>query len=124
MNRVFLIGNLTRDAELSETSNGTSVCKFSIAVRRRFAREEETDFFNCTAWKGLAENIAKYCKKGNKLAVTGRIEMRQYEDSHGVKKTAVEVVAEEAEFLSPRSENEPKKKPELQEFDEDDDIPF
>lgn len=130
MNRVVLIGNLTKDPELKETASGVSVCRFSLAVKRRAARgeEAETDFFNCVAWRALGETIAKYCEKGNKLAVTGRIEFRSYEDNHGNKRQATDIVVEETEFLTPKSNSapsdSPKKKPVMQEFDDDDDIPF
>ena len=133
MNRVFLIGNLTRDPELSETNSGISVCRISIAVNRRRTGdgEPQTDFFNVTAWRGLADNVAKYCKKGNKIAVTGSIQMRQYEANDGTKRTSVDVTADEVEFLTPKNaemdEGEyvpaAKKKPALEEF-EDSDIPF
>ena len=128
-----MIGNLTRDPELSETNSGVSVCNFSIAVNRRRASadaEQQTDFFNVTAWRALAENIAKYCKKGNQIAISGQIQIRQYEDREGAKKTSVYVVAEEVEFLSQKSNDEartqetPKKKPALEPFDDDSDIPF
>lgn len=129
MNKIFLIGNLTRDPELSETNSGISVCRISIAVNRRRTGdgEPQTDFFNVTAWRGLADNVAKYCKKGNKIAVTGSIQLRQYEANDGTKRTAVDVVAEDVEFLTPKpQENEaaPKKKPALEPFEDDSDIPF
>lgn len=133
MNKVFLIGNITRDPELSETNSGVAVCRFSIAVNRRRTSadaEQQTDFFNVTAWRGLAETVTRYCKKGNKIAVTGQIQIRQYEDREGAKKTSVDVVADDVEFLSPKSNDEartqetPKKKPALEPFDDDSDIPF
>lgn len=133
MNKVFMIGNICKDPELSETNSGIAVCRFSIAVNRRRVSadaEQQTDFFNVTAWRGLAETIARYCKKGNKIAVTGQIQIRQYEDREGAKKTSVDVVAEEVEFLSPKSNDEartaeePKKKPKLEAFADDSDIPF
>ena len=142
MNRIHLIGNLTRDPELSETPAGVAVCKFSIAVSRTYADqngEKQTDFFNCTAWRGQAENIAKYCAKGNKIAVVGSMQSRAYEDRQGVKKTAWEVQISEIEFLSPHEAqekgNEPSRgntrgqaknarKPVLTALDGDDDIPF
>ena len=133
MNKVFLIGNITRDPELSETNSGIAVCRFSIAVNRSRTSsdaEQQTDFFNVTAWRGLAETVAKYCKKGNKIAVTGQIQIRAYEGNDGAKKTSVDVVAEEVEFLSPKSNDEArmqetqKKKPALEAFDDDSDIPF
>ena len=130
MNKVFLIGNLTRDPELSETNSGISVCRFTIAVNRRFQDvngQQQTDFFNVSAWRGLAENIAKFCKKGSKVAVTGNLQIRQYEDRDGQKRTSVDVNAEEVEFLTTKSqgsEAEVKKKPALEAFDDDSDIPF
>ena len=133
MNKVFLIGNLTQDVNLSETNSGIAVCRFSIAVNRRRTSadaEQQTDFFNVTAWRGLAETIARYCHKGNKVAVTGSIQIRNYEDNNGQKRTSVDVVAEEIEFLFQKPNNEaraaeePKKKPALEAFDDDSDIPF
>ena len=128
MNRVWLIGNLTRDPELSETNSGISVCRISIAVNRRRTGdgEPQTDFFNVTAWRGLADNVAKYCKKGNKIAVTGSIQIRQYEANDGTKRTAVDVVAEDVEFLTPKPQESesPKKRPLLEAFADDSDIPF
>lgn len=134
MNKVFLIGNLTRDPELSETNSGIAVCRFSVAVNRRRTGdgEQQTDFFNVTAWRGLAETVARYCKKGNKVAVSGTIQIRQYEDRDGQKRTGVDVIADEVEFLTPKSgdgENRapvpaPKKNPALEPFDDDGDIPF
>lgn len=124
MNKCYFIGNITKDPDLTETDSGIAVCKFSIAVNRRRAGdgEQQTDFFNVTAWRGLGETVAKYCKKGSKVCVVGRIELRQYESRDGVKKLAVDVVAEEVEFLTPKPVGE--RKPELTEFDDDGDIPF
>ena len=124
MNKCYFIGNITKDPELTETDSGIAVCKFSIAVNRRRTGdgEQQTAFFNVTAWRGLGENEARYCKKGSKVCVVGRIEIRQYESRDGVKKLAVDVVAEEVEFLTPKPVGE--RKPELTEFDDDGDIPF
>lgn len=129
MNKVFLIGNLTRDPELSETNSGIAVCRFSIAVNRRFSSEgeQQTDFFNVTAWRGLAENVARYCQKGNKIAVVGNVQIRAYDGNDGVKRTAFDVVAEEVEFLTPKPQEDretSKKKAALEAFEDDDDIPF
>ena len=88
MNKVYLIGNLTRDPELTTTTSGISVCRMSIAVGRRFSNAEgsrETDFFNVTAWRGTADNCAKFLKKGNKIAVSGSIQTRNYEKADGTK---------------------------------------
>ena len=88
MNKVILVGNLTRDPELSETPNGVAVCRFSIAVSRDYASSDgtrETDFFNITVWRGRAENCGKYLKKGNKVAIVGSLQTRSYEtDLHFV----------------------------------------
>ena len=103
MNKVFLIGNLTRDPELSQLPSGVSVCKFGLAVNRNFTNssgEREADFFNITAWRGLGENCAKYLSKGRKVSVVGNIQVRNYEDKDGNKRTAVDIVAEDIEFLS------------------------
>ena len=137
MNKIHLIGNLTRDPELSQTPNGVSVCKFSIAVQRKYTNaegEREADFFNVIAWRGLGETANKYLQKGNKVSVSGSIQMRQYETREGEKKTAVEVVADDVEFLTPKTQQsaEPPQKPrkaksiaELEVVDEDDgELPF
>lgn len=142
MNHATLIGNLTRDPELTETSGGTKICRFSIAVQRTYSNadgEKTTDFFNIVAWRGLAETAAKYLKKGNKVAVSGSIELRNYEDSQGVKRTGVDIVASDLEFLTPKSNSEDDgwgsrqqgnsdkrtaRKPLLEAFDDDSDIPF
>lgn len=107
MNKVILIGNLTRDPELRSTPNGVPVCTFSIAVNRRFANqsgERETDFFNITAWRQLGETCSKYLAKGRKVAVTGELRSRTYEAKDGQKRYVVEVVADDVEFLTPREQ--------------------
>ena len=106
MNKVILIGNLTRDPELSETPSGVTVCKFSIAVTRDYANangQRETDFFNITVWRGRAENCGKYLKKGNKVAIVGSLQTRSYEDKDGIKRNVTDVIANEVEFLTPRN---------------------
>jgi len=107
MNKVYLIGNLTRDPEISTTTSGISVCRMSIAVSRRFSNAEggrDTDFFNVTAWRGTADNCAKFLKKGNKIAVSGYIQTRNYEKADGTKGFSVDIVADEVEFLSSRND--------------------
>lgn len=106
MNKVILVGNLTRDPELSETPNGIAVCRFSIAVTRDYQNGDgtrETDFFNITVWRGRAENCGKYLKKGNKVAVVGSLQNRSYEDKDGIKRNVTDVVANEVEFLTPKN---------------------
>ena len=142
MNKVFLIGNLTRDPEISQTNGGVSVCHFAIAVNRAYTSqdgERQTDFFNVTAWRGLADTIARCVKKGSKVAVSGSIQMRNYEDNQGQRRTAVDIIAQDVEFLSPRNQENggdfydspapaesraPKKRAALESFDDDGDIPF
>ncbi|MBP3704739.1 MAG: single-stranded DNA-binding protein [Candidatus Ventricola sp.] len=104
MNKVYLIGNLTRDPEMRSTSAGIPVCNFSIAVNRRFKNaqtgQQETDFFNIVAWRQLAELCGRYLAKGRKVAVCGSIQIRSYEAQDGTKRTAVDIVADDVEFLS------------------------
>ena len=104
MNKVYLIGNLTRDPEMRSTSNGIPVCNFSIAVNRRFKNpqtgQQETDFLNIVAWRQLAELCGRYLAKGRKVAVFGSIQTRTYEAQDGSKRTAFDIVADEVEFLS------------------------
>ena len=107
MNKVYLIGNLTRDPEVSTTTSGISMCRMSIAVGRRFSNAEggrDTDFFNITAWRGTADNCAKFLKKGNKIAVSGSIQTRTYEKADGTKGFSVDIVADEVEFLSSKND--------------------
>ena len=103
MNKVILIGNLTRDPELRTTPNGVSVCSFSIAVNRRFANqqgERVTDFFNIITWRGLADNCGKFLAKGRRVAVVGELQTRSFDGRDGTKRYVTEVVADEVEFLS------------------------
>ena len=107
MNKVFLIGNLVRDPEVRATQSGISVCNFTVAVNRRFKKEngeQETDFLNVIAWRQLAELCGKYLAKGRKVAVTGSIQTRTYEAKDGSKRTAWDIVADEVEFLSPQNQ--------------------
>ena len=102
LNKIILIGNTTRDPELTETAQGKKLCRFTIAVGRTFDREK-TDFFSCTAWEQKAEVIAKYVHKGNKLCVVGRLEINETEKD-GVKTRHHNIIVEEIEFLTPKSE--------------------
>jgi single-strand DNA-binding protein len=137
MNKVILIGNLTRDPELATTNSGVSVCRFSIAVQRRFQNaegEREADFFNIVVWRAQAENCHKFLKKGSKCAVTGRLQNSSYEANDGSKRYTTEIVADEVEFLGAKPEgagdampkaSAPKKATtELVPIDDDDSLPF
>ena len=104
MNKVFLVGNLTREPELSSTSSGVAMCRIGIAVNRNYTNSEgnrETDFFNITAWRNLAERCGKYLHKGSKVGVTGSLQMRSYE-VNGEKRNTIDIIAEDVEFLSPK----------------------
>lgn len=105
LNRVVLVGNLTRDPELRTTPNGTSVATLGIAVNRRWTNSQgekvdNTDFFNVVAWGKLAELCSEYTSKGSPVAVDGRLQSRSWETQDGQKRQTVEVVAENVQFLS------------------------
>lgn len=102
MNKVFLIGRLTRDPELRYTSSNIAVATFSIAVDRNFsnaAGERETDFINIVVWRKQAENVKNYMHKGSQVAIDGRIQTRSYDDTDGKKRYVTEVVADNVQFL-------------------------
>ena len=108
MNKVFLIGRLTRDPELRYTGNNTAVASFSIAVNRNFTNangEREADFINCVVWDKQAENLVKYQKKGNQIAVDGRIQTRNYEDKDGKRVYVTEILANNISFLDSKGTN-------------------
>ena len=106
MNRTILIGRLTKDPELKMTQNQTSFCNFIIAVDRRFKDangNRQADFIACVAWRATAEFVAKYFKKGSKIAVVGSIQTRTYEDQNGQKRLVTEVIVDEAEFVESKA---------------------
>lgn len=107
MNKVFLIGNLSKDPELRTTNSGTIVCTFSIAVNRRKDKDGNStaDFFSIVAWRQLAELCSKYLAKGRKVAVVGELQTRSYEAKDGTKRHVTEIVANEIEFLTPKGES-------------------
>lgn len=136
MNKVILIGNLTKDPEGGETTSGIPYSRLSIAVNRPFTDENgerQADFFNVTVWRAQAQNCLKYLCKGKKVCVVGRLQNRTYEDRDGNKRMATDIIAEEVEFLSPsdnssgaektpvRTKAEPAK-PKLEEVQEE--LPF
>ena len=105
MNKIILIGNLTRDPEFATTQSGVNVCKFAIAVSRDYTNEDgnrETDFFTITVWRNKAEICNKYLKKGSKVGIVGSLQNRSYEDKDGVVRHVTEIVASEVEFLTPK----------------------
>ena len=107
MNKVILIGRLTKDVELRYTqTNNTAVASFSLAVNRKFVKpgeERQADFFNIIAWNKLAENISKYSFKGNQVAISGRLETRSWDDPNGQKHYVTEVIAEEIDFIGSKN---------------------
>ena len=107
MNKALLIGNLARDPEMRTSQNGNAVCTFTLAVNRRFANKQgvrEADFINIVAFKQTAELCARYLAKGRKCAVVGMIQTRTYDAQDGTKRYVTEIIADEVEFLSPRSD--------------------
>lgn len=103
MNKAILIGNLTRTPESGSTQNGVSWCRFTIAISRPYTGQDgqrPADYLNVVAWRGLADNCARYLDKGRKVAVEGRIETRQYDDEDGQRRYVTEIVADSVEFLS------------------------
>ncbi len=105
-NRVILAGNLTRDPELRFTGGGIPVCEFGMAVNRVRSKNEEVDFFSITAWRELGETIANYKKKGDPILVEGRLQYSSWEAQDGSKRNKVDVVADNVQFLSGRSDSE------------------
>ncbi len=110
MNKIMLIGNLGRDPEMSYTPNGIAVTKFSLAVNRvtkspTGERQEETEWFNIVAWRQLAETCNNFLRKGQKVFIEGRLSTRKYTDKNGVERTAVEVIANDMEMLTPKSQS-------------------
>ncbi len=132
MNKVILIGNLTKDPELIKTPNDVSICKFNIAVDRGYADNEgnrETDFFNITVWRGRADTCAKFLKKGNKVSIVGKLQNHSYEDKDGIKRNVTDIIADEVEFLTPKAHEDvsvssiTRVRPELESID-DNQLPF
>lgn len=108
MNKIFLIGHLGRDPEMSYTPNGTAITKFTMAVNRvtkspTGERQEETEWFNIVAWQKLAETCNTYLRKGSKVLIEGRLTTRKYTDRNGIERVAIEVVANDMEMLTPKS---------------------
>jgi len=108
LNKVILMGRLTKDIEMRQTPNGVSLARFSIAVTRRFKNsngEYDADFINCIAWRKTGEFIARYFQKGSMIAVVGSIQTRSWDGNDGKKQYATEVIVDEAYFTGSKSEN-------------------
>ena len=121
MNRCVLIGRLVKEPEARVTQSGTAVTTFTLAVGRRF-KKEETDYLSIVTWKGLAESCAKHLVKGQRAAVSGEIQTRSYETQDGTRKYVTEVIADEVEFLD--KPGGARQETELGEIMEDEGLPF
>lgn len=132
MNKVELIGRLTKDPEIRTTANQVAFCNFTLAVDRNFKDangQRQADFINCVAWRQTATFIQKYFRKGNRLAIIGSIQTRSYEDKNGQKVFVTEVIADEAEFVESQSTQASAPapqapEPELQAQEEGGGLPF
>ena len=119
MNKIFLIGNLTRDPELRTTQSGVPVCAFTIAVNRRQtakAGQPEADFFRVTAWRQLGENCGKWLIKGKKVSVVGTVSATAYMGNDGQPHASLEVTADDVEFLTPANTAEEQRPATAQDF--------
>ena len=117
MNKCLLIGRLTKDPEIKKTSSGKSIASFTLAVNQRFNRDK-TDFINCVAWEKTADYLGNYVKKGNLIAVEGRISTRNYDGPDGKKVYITEVVCDSVQGLERNDQPKPDVKP-WQKFEED-----
>ena len=145
LNKVVLAGRITADPELKQTQSGISVVSFTIAVNRKYSKEQQqTDFISVIAWRQTAEFISRYFKKGSAICITGAIQTRSWQDQQGQKRYATEVVADEAMFVDSKSDNQPAENgsfipgttgyvpdayaptaaPKFEEINPDDDLPF
>lgn len=109
MNKVFLIGRLTRDPELRYTGSNTAVASFSLAVNRNFTNangEREADFINIVVWRKQAENVKNYLSQGSQVAIDGRIQTRSYDDQNGQRRYVTEVIADSVEFIGSKRDNQ------------------
>lgn len=108
MNKVFLIGRLTRNPELRYTESNIPVAMFTLAINRSFTNNDgdrEADFINIVVWNKKAENVSKYLSKGSRVAIDGRIQTRSYDGDDGKKRYITEVVANQVEFLESKKES-------------------
>ena len=109
MNKLTIIGNLTKDPELRTTQNGVSVCSFTVAVNKHKSannQQQEPDYFRVSVWRQLGENCAKFLAKGRKVCVIGPVSVRTYQASDGTTRASMEVTADDVEFLSAREKPE------------------
>ena len=130
MNKVIIIGRLTKDVELLETQGGTPLARLSVAVNRSYKNsdgEREADFFDVTVWGNQAENCRKYLEKGRQVAIQGELRNDTYTDKNGDKRTSTTINAQEVEFIGSAATSGEKVKKEplkLQQIEDDGDLPF
>lgn len=128
MNKVHLIGNLTRDPELRYTKHNTPVASYTIAINTGYGELQETNFINITSWGKSGEFVSKYFKKGQPIALTGRLKNKNYEDSQGIKHYSIEVITEDIEFVGNKKQEEVQFVDEYnlenEEIINDDELPF
>ena len=130
MNKVILMGRLTKDPEIRYTQNNIPVASFTLAVNRRFAKENDgvkADFFNVIAWNKTGEFVSKYFKKGQQIAVVGRLQNRNWDDQNGQKHYATDIIAEEVDFAGSKAENNTNNNTEnadITDFTSGDDLPI
>lgn len=139
LNKVILGGRLTSDVELKQTPTGVTVCSFGLAVNRSYSKDgqQQTDFFNVTAWRQTAEFISKYFHKGSSILVVGKIQLRSWTDANNATHKAVDIIAEEAQLVDSKNDSSEAKtdgyvppaytapnKARFEEIKSDDDLPF
>lgn len=136
MNKIIITGNLVKDPEYTTTANGIAVCKFTLAVNRKYKKEDgstETDFINCVAWRNTADYVSKYAHKGNRLGIIGSLQTRSYDAQDGSKRYVTEVLVDEVELYTSKQDNDNKPKTDAQSKQEimqgfepinTDDLPF
>jgi single-strand DNA-binding protein len=135
LNSVIMMGRLTADPELRQTPQGVNVCSFTIAVDRSFVKQGEqrqADFFDVVAWRGQADFVSRFFRKGQMIAVQGRMETKQYEDKNGVKRKAYTIVADSLHFCESKKDDsqsadvmpEPQTAEGFTTYSNDDDLPF
>lgn len=127
LNRIVLQGRFAKDPELKHTQGGVAVVSFSLAVEQDYkpeGGERKTDFINVVAWRGTAEFVARYFTKGRMAVVSGRLQTRDWTDTEGNRRKAVEVVADNVYFCDSRPKTEEPEEPELTELADDGDLPF
>lgn len=122
MNKAIIVGNLTRDPELTQTTSGVSVCRFSVAVSRNYSNSDgtrETDFISCVAWRNTAEFVSKYFKKGSSIGVVGSIQSRSYDGQDGNKRYVTEISVENVEFVGRKGGSDDGEPTERSKFDDE-----